>query len=316
MQQSSAHFEEGIVRSIQSTWQTFEEWQTRMSEAVQETWRALSISMSSLAPDREWIEFAARTDHLLDPETPLRNPETIEYPSKTDPSVFAVHTGHLERRKRWVRTYNEAYFVLTPAGWLHEYPSSDPNDRATPKFSLFLPLCTLGPPASSTTSRSHKFNLEGKGDGKMGLTRRTSILGRTTYSYTFRARSHEDMMEWWNDIKMLCARYLVASEQISRSGPVEMAVRAAGYVSEEEGSMDGSSIEESEDEGAPREGLPMRRYSLHDAEIPLHYTHEPEINAAGYVRSFPPPTPLSDGAGYRQTDRFRFVEEGTAPWNV
>src|SRR5258706_1010666 len=144
MQQSSAHFEEGIVRSIQSTWQTFEEWQTRMSEAVQETWRALSISMSSLAPDREWIEFAARTDHLLDPETPLRNQETIEYPSKTDQSVFAVHTGHLERRKRWTRTYSEAYFVLTPAGWLHEYPSSDPNQRATPKFSLFLPLCTLG----------------------------------------------------------------------------------------------------------------------------------------------------------------------------
>jgi len=56
MQQSSAHFEEGIVRSNQSTWQTFEEWQTRMSEAVQETWRALSTSTFSLAPDREWIE--------------------------------------------------------------------------------------------------------------------------------------------------------------------------------------------------------------------------------------------------------------------
>lgn len=59
------------------------------------------------------------------------------------------------------------------------------------------------------------------------------------------------MMEWWNDIRMLCARYLVASEHMERSGPVSAAVRAAGYASEEdgEGSEDeGSSVEEEEEE--------------------------------------------------------------------
>ena len=59
------------------------------------------------------------------------------------------------------------------------------------------------------------------------------------------------MMEWWNDIRMLCARYLVASEQLERSGPVEAAVRSAGYISggeeeeeEEEEGEAGSSVEE------------------------------------------------------------------------
>jgi len=42
------------------------------------------------------------------------------------------------------------------------------------------------------------------------------------YSYTFHLRGHEDMMERWNDIKMLCMRYFIASEQIPHSGPVEM----------------------------------------------------------------------------------------------
>ena len=42
-------------------------------------------------------------------------------------------------------------------------------------------------------------------------------------------------MEWWNDIRMLCARYLVASEQVDRTGPVEEAVRSAGYHSEDLG---------------------------------------------------------------------------------
>lgn len=75
MQQNSAHFEEGIVRSIQSAWQTFDEWQSRMSTSVQETWRHMGVTMAQVVPEREWVSFAARSDHLLDPETPLRNPD-------------------------------------------------------------------------------------------------------------------------------------------------------------------------------------------------------------------------------------------------
>ncbi|KAG7448406.1 uncharacterized protein BT62DRAFT_889346 [Guyanagaster necrorhizus] len=248
MQQNSATFEEGIVRAIQSAWQTFDEWQSRMSSSVQETWRSLGTQMSSLAPDREWITFSARSDHLLDPDTPLRNQETIMYPSKEDPSVIAVHTGLLERKKRFTRTYRESYFVLTPAGFLHEYASSDPHEAQTPMFSLFLPACTLGPP-SSNMSKSHKFHIEERKDG-LGTTKSGSFnpLKANQHAWSFRSRSREDMMEWWNDIRMLCARYLVASEQMERSGPIAAAVRAAGYVSEEEEEEEGSSVEEEEEE--------------------------------------------------------------------
>ena len=223
MQQNSAHFEEGIVRAIQSAWQTYNEWQSHMFGSVQDTWHHLGVNMASLPPDREWISFAARSDHLLDPETPLRNPETIVYPSKDDPSVIAVHTGHLERKKRFTRTYREAYYVLTPAGFLHEFSSSDPaeNGGINPVFSLFLPACTLGPP-SPATSKSHKFHIEGRKDG-MGTTKSGSFklpMSRSQHAWSFRARSRNDMMEWWNDIRMLCARYLVASETVERGGPV------------------------------------------------------------------------------------------------
>ncbi|KAF8554019.1 hypothetical protein OG21DRAFT_1603770 [Imleria badia] len=251
MQQNSAHFEEGIVRAIQSAWQTYDEWHSRMSSSVQETWRVLGEAMSSLSPDREWISFSARSDHLLDPETPLRNPETIIYPSKDDPSVIAVHTGMLERKKRFTRTYREAYYVLTPAGFLHEYASSDPEHLGShhPVFSLFLPACTLGPP-SPTSSKSHKFHIEGRKDGTGVHTGSFKLIPTGQHAWSFRARSREDMMEWWNDIRMLCARYLVASEQMDRGGPVHAAVRSVGYVSddEEEGDDEGSSIEEEQDD--------------------------------------------------------------------
>jgi hypothetical protein len=255
MQQNSAHFEEGIVRAVQSAWQTFDEWQSRMSNSVQDTWRVLGQHMANLAPDREWISFAARSDHLLDPETPLRNPEHIMYPSKEDSSVIPVHTGLMERKKRFTRSYRESYFVLTPAGFLHEYASSDPASSGgqSPMFSLFLPACTLGP-SSSVSAKSHKFHVEGRKDGQ-GTTKTGSLKGLSSFTggqhaWSFRARSHEDMMEWWNDIRMLCARYLVASEQMERSGPVHAAVRSAGYVSEEEEmeSDEGSSVEEEDEE--------------------------------------------------------------------
>lgn len=232
MQQNSAHFEEGIVRSIQSAWSTFDEWQSRMSSSVQETWRQLGVNMSQLMPDREWISFAARSDHLLDPETPLRNPDMIDYPGKEDPSVTPVHSGLLERKKRFTKSYKEGFYVLTPAGYLHEYASSDPSTATHPIWSLFLPACTLGPPSSATTAKSHKFHIEARKDGTSahGKTPGGRLFGGGDAAFTFRARSHEEMMEVWNDLRMLVARYLVASEQMERDGPVAHAVRSVGYV--------------------------------------------------------------------------------------
>lgn len=253
MQQNSAHFEEGIVRAIQSAWQTFDEWQSRAAGSNQEMYRSLSAHLASLPADREWISFAARSNHLLDPETPLRDPAYINYPHKEDPSVFAVHTGHLERKKRYSRNFQESYFVLTPAGFLHAFDDSDPSHPSgrglSPIFSLFLPNCTLGPP-SPANAKSHKFHIDGRKDGtgaakSGGL--RGMLGGDNTPGWTFRARSREEMMEWWNDLRMLCARYLIASEQVERNGPVETAVRSVGYHTEEE--EEGSSGEEGVDEG-------------------------------------------------------------------
>ena len=268
MQQNSAHFEEGIVRSIQSAWQTFDEWSGRTSAQIQDTWLGLGVHMRSLEPNAEWIAFASRSDHLLDPDTPLRNPETIDYPGKDDPSVIPVHQGILERKKRFTKSYKESFYVLTPAGYLHEHGSSDQTRHPQPELSLFLPECTLGAP-STAAANTHKFHIEGR---KLGGAQSGGFsLGRE-YAYTFRARSHEELMEWWNDIKQLSKVYLTTSEQMDRSGPVPAAVRAAGYRSEdEEEEEDGSSIEEEDVYEEEIEPVHTHHYGLAPA-IPTDVT--------------------------------------------
>ncbi|TFK21233.1 hypothetical protein FA15DRAFT_624186 [Coprinopsis marcescibilis] len=289
-QQNSAHFESGIVRSIQSAWQTFDEFQSRTTSSSSEIYRALAQHMAAQAPEKEWIAFASRSDHLVDPETPMRDVELVRYPLKDDPATRAVHTGNLERRVGGFagKSWREGYYVLTPAGFLHEFRTSDVGGKdgagLKPVFSLFLPNCTLGPVAAPGAGQ-HKFHIEGRKDGdgnagsggKIGASGFKAFMlgsvggdtgassagagsaggGGSSKSWTFKARSREDMLEWWNDIRMLCARYLVASEVVQRSGPVEYAVRSVGYAQEdleEEGVYyedeegEGSSVEEEEDE--------------------------------------------------------------------
>ncbi|KAH8979972.1 hypothetical protein EDB86DRAFT_3088328 [Lactarius hatsudake] len=181
--------------------------------------------MASIPADQEWISFSARSasDHLLDPETPLRNPETINYPSREDPSVIPVHT------------------------------------------------------AAGSSAKSHKFHIEGRKDGTGSIkTGSLRVEHPGQHAWRFRTRPHEDIMEWWNDVRVLCARYLAASDALERSGAVAAAARAAGYVSEEEeDSEEGSSVEE-EQHSAEEEVLPPGAHP-HDVSEPAQpgylYTH-------------------------------------------
>ncbi|SCV73514.1 BQ2448_7440 [Microbotryum intermedium] len=248
MQQNSEHFEEGVVRAIQMAWQTFDEWNARASAQVQETWASMGQLMRSVAPTTEWIAFASRSEYLLDPDTPLRNPLTINYPGKDDPSVIPVHQGILERKKRYTKTYKESFYILTPAGYLHEHASSDLEKHPNPELSLFLPECTLGAP-TSPNARSHKFHIEGKKALGGDVGQKNGLFAMDA-SFTFRARSHDEVLEWWNDCKQLSKVYLTSSEPFDRSGPVPAAVRSAGYCEEEseEESEEGSSVEEESEE--------------------------------------------------------------------
>jgi hypothetical protein len=59
MQSSSATFEAGIVRSIKSAWETFDEWYARMSGASRALYEAVGREMRGVVPEREWVEYVS-----------------------------------------------------------------------------------------------------------------------------------------------------------------------------------------------------------------------------------------------------------------
>ena len=97
---------------------------------------------------------------LIDPNAPTRAVDAISFPGMNHGATQALREGHLERKKRFTKSYTESYFILTPSGYLHERKSSDPSNTTMPAFSLFLPECSLGP-ASKESDKSHKFHVEG-----------------------------------------------------------------------------------------------------------------------------------------------------------
>ena len=84
---------------------------------------------------------------------------------------------------------------------------------------------------------------------------------------------------------MLCARYLIASEQFERTGPVERTVKSIGYATEEE--------EEEEVEGVDREGSSIeeereyRTFEETEDHAPPGYTipekHHMKMGPSGYL---------------------------------
>lgn len=86
---------------------------------------------------------------------------------------------------------NDFRYVLSPTH-LHEFKSADRIASQQPIMSLYLPEQKLGT-HSESLSGSHKFMLKGRQTGSM----------HRGHSWIFRAESHETMLAWYNDIKVL-----------------------------------------------------------------------------------------------------------------
>ncbi|KAJ6160939.1 hypothetical protein N7470_004335 [Penicillium chermesinum] len=189
VQNSFQQFEAYILQTIQTVLDNFFQLMGGQMDRQRAMYGEILATAQRIPPDFEWINFCMNNDTKL----PL-----IE--------------GALERRSRaMIKGYNNGYYVVTPARYLHEFKDNDDFRRdPTPELSLYLPDCVVG------AIDGAKFNVKGKdvSNGKVGNAFHTNT------ELSFKARSPSDAEKWWSVIKD-CTRAGAPAPSSDPTGPSE-----------------------------------------------------------------------------------------------
>ncbi|GAA5978735.1 hypothetical protein JCM11641_006159 [Rhodosporidiobolus odoratus] len=228
-QDRTKEFEVEVLRKCRTCWN-----RAKMHLETRQDLVKLTQRNEAIAADAEWNHFAT-LNHLIPTDTPARNLDLIDFPHRDDPSTQPSKDGLMERKKRFTQEYKEAYFVLTPAGYLHEYRSSS-TPLSEPHISLFLPACTVHPLIAPTSTKEGKekpatFIIEGRKVASGGTLKESLGLQALEMSRVYRARSYPEAQAWWAEIEKRSKTSFTAHPGISlvdRQGPAPTAVHKAG----------------------------------------------------------------------------------------
>ncbi|KAF9086584.1 hypothetical protein BGX23_008776 [Mortierella sp. AD031] len=208
-------FEAHIIQETKRILSSFAEYQLANASTIfSQSWAPTQEALNILQEDTEWNNFLGLHGHRLFPsELVDANPDDLDYPCKDSPYVQPLKTAHLSRQSSVLKNWKDGYFVLTLAGWLHVFGSADQEKDAVPDHSIYIPTSTLGQ-HSEAGQKQHVFSLDGKGKG--------GLLHRDAQTFTLRAHSREEMIEWWTEIskRAQSSTFTQPGEGISRSGSV------------------------------------------------------------------------------------------------
>lgn len=195
VQKNFAAFEGHIVEVIQQALASFDQFVRAQAQREQTASGDVVLASQKVTPNFEWDRFAQRNAAMLiDPASQDRTMESITYPNQDHAATKPLIAGTLERKSRnklSMTGYSAHYYVVTPAGYLHEFKDND-NLRhdPEPEMSIYLPGAMVG------ASNGEKFNVKGK-DVSKGLTSKLS----GTSEVAFKAQSAADAQKWYEVIR-------------------------------------------------------------------------------------------------------------------
>lgn len=151
------------------------------------------MNVQNLPPDFEWAAFIARySETLVDPASQPRSVDSIKFANQDHSSTKPVMEGILGRKGKIMRSYNSAYYILTPSKYLHEFKDSNfLNKDQDPEMSLYLPECTIG---ALSKAPEGKFVIAGKDAGSA----MKGLSGK--HEYAFKAGTNAEGQKWYEAI--------------------------------------------------------------------------------------------------------------------
>lgn len=188
VQNNFSQFESHVVQTFQNGLAQFQQVVTNQAEQDRTMYGDILGNAQRIAPDFEWNGFVKRNSNvLIDPSSPKRSVEAISFANQDHRSTQPLIAGSLERKGKMLKKYDTAYYVVTPAKYMHEFKTDDDFAKdPSPENSLYLPDCLIG------AVDGVKFNLKGKDTSKGSLGNKFSI----SHEFSFKAHTPEDARKW------------------------------------------------------------------------------------------------------------------------
>ncbi|KAI6377124.1 hypothetical protein MCOR25_002621 [Pyricularia grisea] len=298
IERSGRDLESIVVGEVQKAYNAYAGILKREAETSLDAVGELRAGPISMPKDNEWEHFVSKDDKFVNPNMPLRSPERIHYQGQDALACQEIRAGLLERKSKYLKSYTAGWYVLSPTH-LHEFKSADKTQA--PVMSLFLPEQKLGSHSTEGAS-SNKFIIKGRQTGSM----------HRGHTWVFRAESHDTMMAWYMDIKLL-----TESSPEEQSNFVRKHSRSYSRSSQHSASSDGM-VDEDDDEpfapdsaaisrGTPTQDVLPRRPSP-GGRFPSDLT----INAERGLQVPQSPASVNSGVfqvGNRQVDGYGYAAE-------
>ncbi|KAG0671747.1 Phosphoinositide PI4,5P(2) binding protein [Maudiozyma exigua] len=191
LQTSGAELEKVVVMEIQNALTIYARLLGQESQLVFDILISkLDVGFFNKDPQFEWENFIARDDNFISPNLPMRKLKEIVYKYQYDPMTYEIHSGYLERRSKFLKSYSRGFYVLTP-NFLHEFKTADRKKDLIPVMSLALNECTVA-----------EHSKKGSSENKLVLHAKQNGLLHKGHNWVFKTDSYESMMTWFDNLKL------------------------------------------------------------------------------------------------------------------
>ncbi|KAG0743600.1 hypothetical protein G6F23_005897 [Rhizopus arrhizus] len=210
--------EEQLVEEFRHLCQQIYSMREQSSLGVDRGLDSIMKAFNAIKMDSDWLNFCQQnSEHLISEKAAYRHPEFLQYPNHTHVLLQPIFAARMERRSTVFHQWHEHIYVLTPAGFLHEYRDVK-NYPAKPDGTIFVPHYKV---STLSTNIHHNliFQLQPHAASRNMLngyapalpkdwrTSKPRLGLRDRFTWTLRAKSAVDMERWVKDLTSLSERY-------------------------------------------------------------------------------------------------------------